>query len=166
MSITFTKLFSSITASTIWCEPERTRLVWITMLAMADRKGRIWASMPGLAHMARVPEPDCQIALDTLLAPDRHSRTKEHDGRRIAEIDGGWQLLNYIKFREMRDEESVREIKRRYMQQKRAQAKAHVTIKAQSVTVEQTVNSGTPWNQAEEEAEAVKPEQSPKDNAV
>jgi hypothetical protein len=49
MSVTFTKLFSSITESTVWDEPDRVRLVWITMLAMADKHGRVWASVPGLA---------------------------------------------------------------------------------------------------------------------
>lgn len=105
MSITFTKLFSSITESTVWCEPAHTRLVWITMLAMADRKGRVWASVPGLANRARVPLEDCEKALETLLAPDRYSRTPDFEGRRIEPIDGGWRLLNHAKYRDMRDEE-------------------------------------------------------------
>ena len=162
MSVTFTKLFSSITESTVWCEPDRTRIVWITMLAMADKRGRIWASIPGLAGRARVPIEDCQIALDTFLGPDRYSRTEENDGKRKEKIDGGWQLLNYTKYREMRDEETVREIKRRYMRDKRARDKGKITIKAQHVTVEQTGNSGTQWNQAEADAEAVIPSTSAK----
>ena len=86
MSVTFTKLFSSITESTVWCESERTRLVWITMLAMADRQGRVWASIPGLANRARVPMEDCQIALDRFLGPDRYSRTSDNEGRRIEHL--------------------------------------------------------------------------------
>lgn len=141
MAYTYTKLFSSITASTIWCEPERTRLVWITMLAMADRLGRIEASVPGLAHIARVPEMDCRIALDTLLAPDRNSRTADHEGRRIEAIDGGWRLLNYAKFREIRDDESIRESKRKYMQNRRAKEKQTVNlhVSANNVTVKPKV---------------------------
>lgn len=156
MTASFTKLFSTITDSTIWCEPDRTRICWITMLAMADRKGRVWASVPGLAHRAAVPLTDCQAALDTFLAPDRFSRTVAHEGRRIVPIDGGWQLLNYEKYREMRDEETTREAKKRYMREKRSLAKAHVHINAAQVSiVDKTVHSGTPWNQAEAEAEAV-----------
>lgn len=134
--MTFTKLFSDITASTIWCEPERTRLVWITMLAMSDRHGRVYGSVPGLANIARVPVEDCQIALDCFLSPDRHSRSKLAEGRRIEIIDGGWRLLNYEKYRDIRDEEAVRESKRIYMQNKRASATSkHVTINAENVNV-------------------------------
>jgi hypothetical protein len=105
MSVTFTKLFSSITESTVWCEPSDIRIVWITMLAMSDRHGRVWGSIPGLANRAQVPVESARIALQVFLSPDPDSRTKDHDGRRIREIDGGWALLNHGKYRAIRDEE-------------------------------------------------------------
>lgn len=157
MSVTFTKLFSSITESTVWCEPDRTRLVWITMLAMADRHGRVWASIPGLANRARVPTEDCRTALETFLAPDADSRTEDHEGRRIEPIDGGWKLLNHQKYRDIRDEESVKENKRKYMQNRRAKEKAHITINAQSVSVTPKVDKSIycrPNAEADTEAEA------------
>jgi len=73
------------------------------MLAMADRKGRVWASIPGLANTARVTIEECEQALARFMSPDKYSRTPSNDGRRIEPIDGGWQLLNYAKYREMRD---------------------------------------------------------------
>lgn len=145
MSIfSFTKLFSTITTSTIWCEPNATRLVWITMLAIADRAGRVGASIPGLANVARVSEAECETAIARLLSPDRHSRTQEHEGRRIVPIEGGWQLLNYAKYREMADADSVRESKRNYMRKVRANAKRTVQINAQSVTVNSKGNGDKP----------------------
>ena len=153
MSMTFTKLFSSITESTVWCEPNCTRLVWITMLAMADRKGRVWGSIPGLANRARVPVDDCRTAIDTFLAPDRDSRTKDNEGRRIEEIDGGWRLLNYDKYRERQDEENIKESKRRYINTRRANERRDITIRAK--TVEVHTDSRSPSIQAEAEAEAV-----------
>lgn len=147
MSLTFTKLFSSITESTVWCEPAHTRLVWITMLAMADRKGRVWASVPGLANRARVPLEDTEKALATFLAPDRYSRTPDHEGRRIEPIDGGWKLLNHEKYRDMRDEETRRD------QNREAQAR-HREKSAKPLTVSQ----GKPKSaQADAEAEELKP---------
>lgn len=130
MSMTFTKLFSSITASTIWAARDQTRIVWITMLAMADQHGRVWASIPGLANIARVSIEDCETALEELLSPDKYSRTTEHEGRRIEPIDGGWRLLNHAKYRAIRDEESIKESKRRYINAKRAadRAKAASTV--------------------------------------
>lgn len=124
MSITFTKLFSSITESTIWCEPDSTRVVWITMLAMADRKGRVWGSIPGLANRARVSIENCERALATFKAPDRYSRTPDNEGRRIDDIEGGWVLLNYEKHRAVQDDETILESKRRYAARRRAEEKA------------------------------------------
>lgn len=120
MSLTFTKLFSSITESTIWLEPAPTRLVWITMLAMSDRNGFVFGSVPGLAHRARVSLEECRAALATLLGPDNESRTKDHDGRRLAVIDGGWALLNYEKYRKIQNEEAIRESKREHMRRVRS----------------------------------------------
>lgn len=122
MSVTFTKLFSSITESTVWCEPAGTRLVWIAMLAKADRQGRVFASVPGLANLARVTLDECVKAVETLLAPDPWSRTPDHDGRRIEPIDGGWRLLNHAKYRELRDDESRREQNREAKRRERAKA--------------------------------------------
>ena len=114
MSFSYTKLFSSITESTVWCEPAATRICWITMLAMADRKGRVSASVPGLANRARITVEETEIALARFLAPDPYSRTPDHEGRRIEVIDGGWRLLNHAKYRELRDEEARREYKNQW----------------------------------------------------
>jgi len=116
----YTKLFSSITDSTIWQAPDATRLVWITMLAMADKEGYVGASIPGLANRARVSLDDCLAALDCLLAPDKWSRTEDFEGRRIECADGGWNLLNYTKYRTIRNEDDRREQSRVAMAKLRA----------------------------------------------
>ena len=144
MSVTFTKLFSSITESTVWCEPDSTRITWITMLAMADRGGRIWASVPGLAGRARVSVKACREALKCFLSPDPDSRTKEFEGRRIEEIDGGWRLLNHAKYRELRDEAERQEYQRTWISRKRRLSKS---------TVDQSRPPST-YAEAEAEAEA------------
>ena len=86
--MTFTKLFSSITESTIWSEDHATRITWITMLAMADRNGRVWASLPGLANRARVTLAQAETAIGKFLEPDKYSRTTAFGGRRIEVTDG------------------------------------------------------------------------------
>lgn len=85
------------------------KVVWITMLALADRKGIVFASLPGLADAARVSMEQCEDAIARLAAPDEYSRTKDFEGRRIEDVDGGWKLLNYIKYREARDGDERRE---------------------------------------------------------
>jgi hypothetical protein len=128
MSETFTKLFGSITDSTIWAEDHATRLVWITMLAMADRHGYVGASVPGLAHRARVTTEEADAALAKFLAPDPYSRSQEHEGRRIEVADRGWALLNYERFRDMRDEEARKEYERHRKREQRAATRASVTV--------------------------------------
>ena len=115
----YTKLFSSIVASTIWREPDHVRLVWITMLAVSDPWGHVRASVPGLADLARVSIEHCEQAIATLSGPDKYSRTKDHDGRRIQEEDGGFFILNFVKHRDAGSDGHRREYMREYMRERR-----------------------------------------------
>jgi hypothetical protein len=114
----YTKLFSSIVASTIWREDDKTRIVWITMLALSDKDGVVEGSIPGLADLARVSVEDCKRALENLQKADEYSRTPDHQGRRIQPIDDGWLILNRAKYRDKhwKDDNADRrkEINRRY----------------------------------------------------
>jgi hypothetical protein len=95
----FTKLFNTILTSSIWNEDDKTRIVWITMLALANRYGEVGASIDGLAHQARMKLDDCKKAIHILESPDASSRTPDNEGRRISKIQGGWQILNYSMYR-------------------------------------------------------------------
>lgn len=108
----YTKLFGSILASTIWREDDKTRLVWITILAMVNRNGIAEGSIPGLADMARVSVTDCEAALEKLQSPDKYSRSQEYEGRRITPVDGGWLVLNYRKYRDRMNKDDRREYNR------------------------------------------------------
>lgn len=105
----YTKLFTSIVTSTIWNEDDKTRIVWITMLALADKNGEVQGSVPGIARVAGVAVDDCRAAVAKFLSPDPDSRTKDDEGRRIEEIEGGWHLLNHRKYREMASKDESRE---------------------------------------------------------
>jgi hypothetical protein len=155
MSIGYTKLFSSIVTSTIWVESDRTRIVWITMLAMADRNGEIQASIPGLARLAGVPIPDCEEALAKFIAPDPYSRTPDDEGRRIEKIEGGWALLNHAKYREMasRDDSKAANTERQRRHREKEKRNATVTPRNATVTLS-NVKVTHPLHIAEAEAEA------------
>ena len=116
----FTKLFSSILDSTIWQEPNETRLLWITMLAMSDANGEIQSSIPGLARRAAITLDQCEVGLETLLSPDNYSRTKDHEGRRIMAVNGGWQLLNHGRYRALLSYEERKEYNRIKQAERRA----------------------------------------------
>lgn len=95
----YSKLFGSITTSTIWCEDHATRIVWISMLASCDANGVVEGSIPGFAGVARVTIPEMEHALEILRRPDPYSRTQAHEGRRIEDVTGGWKILNYADYR-------------------------------------------------------------------
>jgi hypothetical protein len=153
MSETFTKLFSSLTDSTIWAEDNDTRILWITMLAMADKTGYIGASIPGLAARARISIEATERALAKFMAPDPYSRSKDNDGRRIEEADRGWILLNYQRYRDMRDEEARREYERVRKREQRQREKSQ-NVPDSPAGSPDVVDSPEVSAQAEAEAEA------------
>lgn len=118
--IGYTKLFGSIVASTIWREDDKTRIVWITMLAISNKDGIVEASVPGLADLSRVTVEECRAAVAKLESPDPDSRTKAEEGRRILPIDGGWRLVNHAKYRAKMGESERREYLRLKQQEHRA----------------------------------------------
>jgi hypothetical protein len=124
----FTKLFSCILDSTIWQEPPQTKILWITMLAMSDRNGEVHASVPGLAKRAGITLEECERGIACLMAPDAYSRTKDHDGRRVGTIDGGWALLNHAKYRALLSAEERREYNRQKQAEFRAKHKASANV--------------------------------------
>ncbi len=142
----YTKLFSSIVTSTIWREDDKTRIVWITMLALKNRHGQVNGSVPGLAALANVSTEDCRSALIKLSSADQDSRTKEFEGRRITVIDGGWQILNFAKYRNAMSEDERREYQRVWQQNKRKTKPVDSSVDMSKSTLTQA--------EAEAEAEA------------
>jgi len=101
MSGHYVKLFGSILNSSVWCADGDTKLVFITLLLLADGDGCVWGAVPGIARQAGVSVASCRKALAFLGGSDPDSRTPDHDGRRILAIDGGWRVVNHRKYREM-----------------------------------------------------------------
>jgi hypothetical protein len=132
VSDTYTKLFSSITESTVWGEAYATRIVWVTMLAMADAQGNVYGAVPGLARRANVTLQEVEAALAAFLAPDPYSRTKDDDGRRIEEIDGGWRLINHGKYKGIRGADERKEYKRQWDRDHRPSGHQRAAVRQQS----------------------------------
>lgn len=135
----FTKLFESITRSSIWDAPDHVRIVWISLLALADAKGEVRASVPGLSRVAHVERALCEEALLALSSPDPDSTSKEMGGRRIFEIEGGWALVNHGKYMRMQSVEERRERDAERKRVQRASARVpDVTNVAESLPPDQT----------------------------
>jgi hypothetical protein len=135
--MSFTKLDSGIVNSSIWSEPTATRVLWITMLAMSDDTGFVATSAPGLIRAANITKEDFSIGIKALESEDEFSRTSEYGGRRVDRVEGGWIILNYMKYREREDKDKHREYMRDY--RKRACDSQNLTVihsDSQNLTVE------------------------------
>jgi hypothetical protein len=121
----FVKLDCGILNSTLWLEREM-REVFLTSLLMAEPAelkedtpqiavnslentgwmvpagwyGFVPAAGVGIIHRAQVPKDLGLVALTRLGEPEESSRTQDFDGRRLVRIDGGYIVLNYMKYRE------------------------------------------------------------------
>jgi uncharacterized phage protein (TIGR02220 family) len=123
MNDDYCKLVSGIILSTIWREDDHTRILWITMLALKGRDHRVLASVPGLAAVANIPIESCRAGLVKLATPDKDSRTKEYEGRRIMEVEGGWMVLNGEKYRNFLSKQERNEYQAKLMAERRAAKK-------------------------------------------
>lgn len=117
--MSYAKLFSTITESSLWSTSKETRLLFVSMLARANAVGFVEASIPGLARMANLTRKETEKALRELMAPDRDDKSGNNEGRRLVKMDGGWGIVNYEVYRNRRDEEERRAYMREYMAQYR-----------------------------------------------
>lgn len=121
----YNRLFSRILDSSIWLEPDTTRIVWFTLLAAMDEDGFApFAAVGNLANRARVPLEATVTAITTLESPDPNSSNQAHEGRRIERVPGGWIVINKPDFDNLAmraDERSqTRERVRRHRELKRS----------------------------------------------
>ena len=114
--IPFTNVYRSMLTSSIWTTPHphlhMIRCVWMTLMLMADRRGYVHSSVPGLAAAALVSIEEAEEALELFRGPDKYSRTKSFEGRRIMNVEGGWLLLNYEAHRDATVQELAKQAKR------------------------------------------------------
>jgi hypothetical protein len=139
----FLKLDTAILDSTLWLDAAASR-VFITALLMATPwettepleqmevrsltptglvvppgwYGFVPAAGIGIIRRALVPDKEGYAALEALGAPDEESRSHEFEGRRLVRVDGGFLVLNFMKFRD-RDYGGA-ERQKRYRERKKA----------------------------------------------
>ena len=133
----FVKLDCGILDSTLWPDREG-REIFITALLMAEPYelkepkqaikirsledddfiipagwyGFVPAASTGIARRAGIALEEGVSAIERLCAPEPESRTPDHEGRRMARIDGGFIILNFDNYR--RKDYTTAERSRRY----------------------------------------------------
>ena len=119
----FAKLDSGIVDSSLWMLDHDALRVWVYLLAKVDALGILRASVPAMAHACRLSLERFEEIMQGFEAPDAYSRSSENEGRRAQRIEGGWVLLNYLRYRELsqRKAGSHAERQARYYQRKKEQ---------------------------------------------
>ena len=127
----YVKVFQSILHSTVWQEGKDVKILWVTMLALANWDGVVEASIPGLANAAGLTIDETEKALEVLRSPDPYSRSEEYQGRRVEDRVGGFQILNYEKYRDLgRTKDYDRQYRKNYMRQYREKARKRMESEA------------------------------------
>lgn len=99
----YTPLFDSMLKGTLYGRWPHTG-IWACLLSRTTREGVIDEIPESLAAAIGVPVEMLLSCIDDFMQPDPHSRTADHDGRRLALLDPqkswGWKVLNHGKYRE------------------------------------------------------------------
>jgi len=108
----YAKLFTSIYQGTLRGNSHGL-LVFTNLLAHCDKTGVVDMHPRAIAEEVGLTIEQVRAALDELESSDDESRSPEHDGKRIIRLDEhrswGWTVVNYCKYRAIRDEEDRRE---------------------------------------------------------
>lgn len=99
----FTPIFNTIIYSSCWLEPLHVRVMWVTLLALKNSRNIVPVEdVRHLARAANLPEDQAHDAIRVLSSPDTKSATKQpFDGCRIAQVEGGWLILNGAKYQKV-----------------------------------------------------------------
>lgn len=143
------KVFAQIFDSSIVDESLATRYVWMSLIALADHDGTVDLTAQALARRINLPLADTLAALSDLSQPDPASRSEHESGRRIVLLDDhrewGWRLVNYARYRDIRNQDhrrlQNREAQQRRRERGRSQDPSFVSNCQQSSA---TVSAGQP----------------------
>jgi hypothetical protein len=93
----FALLWSSMLTSSLWiAESKETRLLFITMLVLKNKDGQILGmGLMGLADRAKLTLEETAKSLKVLVGVDKNDHSGVDGGRRVREIEGGWEVVNH-----------------------------------------------------------------------
>lgn len=108
----YTKLHARILTSSIWNEPNHVRILFITLLALADSNGRFEGSPAGLAALARLTVDEAVDALKVLEGPDQHSSDGTTGERLMRLSPGSWEIINHRHYRDKKTRKQIADLER------------------------------------------------------
>ncbi len=125
---TWIPLWSNTLQSTLWEEPTHVRVMFLTLLMMSDPDHVVREPFRRVMKLANLSEDKAeseQLARDALKilgSPDARSvDNQEFEGRRIREVEGGWEIVNGEKYQEEMRSLTAR-VRKTRLQRERRQA--------------------------------------------
>jgi len=129
----YSKLFASMYDGTLATQgPWQAIVTFQQMLILADPTGIVDMTATAISRRTTIPLDIIETGIAALEQPDPESRLPDEDGRRIVRLDDhrgwGWQIVNFVHYRNIRDAEGRREYQREWVRQRRAAAKEASTV--------------------------------------
>jgi hypothetical protein len=151
----FVKVFTQILDSSI-ADCYLTRFVFEDFLKLADKEGLVDMTASAIARRTNVPLEIVTRSIEKLSEPDPLSRSLDEDGRRIVPIDPqrpwGWRIVNYVHYRNIRDDEARKEY---FRERKREQRGQFRNVQDMSKTVKDICGQSTNVTHADADADAM-----------
>lgn len=109
----YVKIYNQILNSSI-ADNRKLRHFFIDLLLCADPEGNVVMTKSSIAGAIRADISEVEWGLAELMKPDPENggRVPDHEGRRIAPLEGrgyGWKILNYEFYRDMKSARELRE---------------------------------------------------------
>lgn len=146
----YAKVFTQIFDSSI-AENYEVRHVFEDMLKLADCTGVVDMTAEAISRRINLPLEKVLFGLSELMKADPRSRSHEHEGRRLLPLDShrdwGWQIVNYLHYRQVKDEET----RRVYFRDAKRRQRAKDPKKNRAVS-RQTVESRIEFSKAKKES--------------
>jgi uncharacterized phage protein (TIGR02220 family) len=130
----YSKLFASMFDGTLATQgPWQAIVTFQQMVILCDPTGIIDMTAEALSRRTTVPIEIIRAGIAALEAPDPNSRIPDEGGRRIKLLDPehrdwGWQIVNFVHYRNLRNNTDRREYQKELMRKRRAAAKATMPV--------------------------------------
>lgn len=151
----YAKVFTSIFEGSMRGQSDML-LVFVNILCHTDKDGVVDRTCKTIADETGLSLRRVEAAIIVLESPDKQSRSRNDDGRRLKRIDPertwGWQVVNYTYYKNLRSDLDRREQNREAQIRHRQQLSADVSINKQAsalsakveVDAEVDVSTGNP----------------------
>lgn len=149
----YAKVFASLWVGTLYGKTDA-QLVFIYLLAHADKEGFVRAVPEAVAGATGMSPDRVASAIDLLESPDPESNSTELDGRRLERTGShSWQIVNYTRYRNIRDPEDRRVQNREAKRRERARVSNSQQPSA-DVSIGQHMSAPSAHAEADTDAEA------------